>query len=103
VIGAADIHLSPDERFLYATNRGNANDITCFSVGKDGKLSFKQQLSTGGNGPRNFAISPDGQYLFVGHQLTDNIVIFKRDIKTGILTNTGKYIEVGAPVCLLFY
>lgn len=103
VIRAADIHFSPDEKFLYATNRGTANDITCFSVSKDGKLTFKQQLPTGGDGPRNFAISPDGQYVFVGHQQTDNIVIFKRDIKTGLLTNTGKQIAVGSPVCLLFY
>jgi len=103
VIRAADIHFSPDEKFLYATNRGTGNDITCFSVSKDGKLTFKQQLPTGGDGPRNFAISPDGQYVFVGHQQTDNIVIFKRDIKTGLLTNTGKQIAVGSPVCLLFY
>jgi 6-phosphogluconolactonase len=100
---AADIHLSPDEKFLYVTNRGTANDITCFSVGNDGKLAFKQQISTNGDGPRNFAISPDGQYVFVGHQMTDNIIIFKRDVNTGLLTETGKKIEVGAPVCLLFY
>ena len=100
---AADIHLSPDEKFLYVTNRGTANDITCFAVGKDGKLSFKQQVSTGGDGPRNFAITPDGQYVFVAHQSTDNIVIFKRDMKTGLLTNTGLQMKVGAPVCLLFY
>lgn len=100
---AADIHLSPDSKFIYATNRAPANDITCFSVAKDGKLEFKQQISTGGDGPRNFAITPDGQYLFVGHQFTDNIVIFKRDVKTGLLSDTGKRIEVGAPVCLVFY
>jgi 6-phosphogluconolactonase len=100
---AADIHLSPDGKFLYATNRGPANDITCFSVAKDGKLEFKQQISTGGDGPRNFAITPDGQYVFVGHQLTDNITIFKRDAKAGLLSDTGKRIEVGAPVCLVFY
>ena len=99
----ADIHLSADEKFLYVTNRGSANNITCFSVGKDGKLTFKQQVSTGGDGPRNFAITPDGQYVFVGHQMTDNIVIFKRDIETGLLTDTGKQIKVGAPVCLLFF
>jgi len=103
VVRAADIHLSPDEKFLYATNRGTANDITCFSVGKDGQLTFKQQISTGGEGPRNFAISPDGKYVLVAHQMTDNIVIFKRDSKTGLLTKTGKQIEVGAPVCVLFY
>jgi len=101
--GAADIHLSPDGKFLYATNRGTANDITCFSVAKDGKLTFKQQVSTGGVGPRNFSITPDGNYIFVGNQKTDNIVIFNRDCKTGLLTNSGKQIELGAPVCLLFY
>ena len=100
---AADIHLSPDEKYLYATNRGTANDITCFSVGNDGKLEFKQQVSTNGDGPRNFAITPDGNYVFVAHQFTDNITIFKRDIKTGLLTDTGKQIKVGAPVCLVFY
>ena len=103
VIGAADIHLSPDEKYLYATNRGTANDITCFSVDKEGKLTFKQQISTGGDGPRNFAISPDGKYILVAHQKTNNIVIFKRDSKTGLLTKTDKQIEVGAPVCVLFY
>ena len=100
---AADIHLSADEKFLYATNRGTANDITCFSVDKDGKLNYLQQVATGGDGPRNFAITPDDQYIFVAHQNTDNIVIFKRDIKSGLLTDTGKQINVGAPVCLKFY
>jgi 6-phosphogluconolactonase len=99
----ADIHLSPDENFLYATNRGTANDITCFALEKDGRLTFKQQVATGGDGPRNFAISPDGQYLFVAHQFTDNITIFKRNAKTGLLADTGKHIKVGAPVCLVFY
>jgi len=101
--GAADIHLSPDERFLYATNRGTANDISCFSVAKDGTLTFVQQYSTGGVGPRNFSLTPDGKYILVGNQQTDNITIFKRNTKTGLLTNTGKSIKVGAPVCLLFY
>lgn len=100
---AADIHLSPDERFLYVTNRGTANNITCFSVAKSGELALTQQISSGGDGPRNFAITPDGKYVFVAHQFTDNIVIFQRDKKSGKLTDTGKRIEVGAPVCLVFY
>jgi len=103
VIRAADIHLSPDEKFLYATNRGTANDISCFKVLADGKLVFQQIIPTGGSSPRNFAITPDGQYVFIANQDTDNIIIFKRNIQTGFLTNTGKHIEVGAPVCLLFY
>jgi len=100
---AADIHLSPDGRFLYATNRAPANNITCFYVLQDGKLENLFQVSTRGDGPRNFAISPDGKFLLVAHQFSNNIVIFKRAIKTGLLTDTGERIEVGAPVCLVFY
>ena len=103
VIRAADIHLSPDGKYLYATNRGTANDITCFSVAKDGKITFLQQISTEGVGPRNFAITLDGQYVFVAHEKSNTIVIFKRDMLTGLLSHTGKKIEVGSPVCLLFY
>ena len=103
IIGAAEIQLSPDEKFLYATNRGTANNITCFKVLDDGKLIFQQIISTEGRSPRNFAITPDGQYVFIANQDTDNIMIFKRNIQSGFLTYTGKHIEVGAPVCLLFY
>ncbi|MEA4936384.1 MAG: lactonase family protein [Paludibacter sp.] len=100
---AADIHLSPDGKFVYATNRGTASNITCFAVGKDGKLTFVQQISSGGVGPRNFNLTPDGKYVFVANQNSDNIVVFQRDKKTGALTNTGKMMQVGAPVCLVFY
>ncbi len=100
---AADIHLSPDGKFLYATNRGPANNITCFAVLKDGCLEFLSQQTTRGDGPRNFAMSPDGNFLLVAHQFSNNIVLFKRDKKTGFLTDTGERIDVGAPVCIVFY
>lgn len=103
VARAADIHLSPDGKFLYVTNRGTANDISCFSVSKDGKLTFVEQVSTKGDGPRNFAITPDGAYVFVAHQFTDNITVFKRNRKTGQLIHTDSQMRVGAPVCLVFY
>lgn len=99
---AADIHISPDERFLYATNRKEANDITCFKIVKNGKLEFVSRTSTLGDGPRNFAIDPSGNFLLVAHQYTNNVVIFKRDKDTGLLTDTGKKIELCSPVCLVF-
>lgn len=101
-VGAADIHISPDGKFLYATNRGTANDISAFKILKNGKLEFVQRTSTLGKGPRNFNIDPTGNFLLVGHQYTNDIVIFKRDKKTGILTATGKKIELCSPVCLVF-
>lgn len=99
---AADIHISPDGRFLYATNRGTANDISCFEIQKDGRLLFKERTSTLGKGPRNFTIDPTGNYLLVGHQYTNNITIFKINKQTGSLTDSGKSINMCSPVCLVF-
>lgn len=101
-IDGADIHVSPDGKFVYETNRGDANSISIFSVLASGKLSFVSRTSTLGKGPRNFTIDPSGSYLLVGHQYTNDIVIFKRDKATGLLKDSGKRISVGAPVCLVF-
>jgi len=101
-VSAADIHVSPDGKFLYATNRGTANDISVFRILKKGKLEFVQRTSTLGKGPRNFNIDPTGNFLLVGHQYTNEIVVFKRDKKTGSLSATGKKIELCSPVCLVF-
>ncbi len=99
--GSADIHLSPDGKFLYASNRGQENNIAIFSVNTiSGKLTPAGYQSTNGVQPRNFIIDPSGRYLLVANQKTSNIVVFKRDSKTGQLTATGKDIEVPNPVCL---
>lgn len=100
---AAEIALSPDEKFLYATNRGKANDITCFKVNANGTLTKQQSYSTNGDSPRNFAISPDGNFIFVGNQNSNNITVFKRNKMTGALIPLRQNYQIGAPVCLLFY
>lgn len=99
---AADIHISADGKFLYATNRGDANTISCFEIKKNGKLKWKQTISTLGKGPRNFSLDPTGNFLLVAHQYTNNVVIFKIDKTTGELTDSGKRIELCSPVCLVF-
>ncbi|HEY8511187.1 MAG TPA: lactonase family protein [Cyclobacteriaceae bacterium] len=101
-VGAADIHVSPDGKFLYGSNRGEANEITIYSIGKDGKLTYVGRQSTLGRTPRNFAIDPTGNFLLAANQDTNDIVIFKRDQKTGLLQDTGKRIQLDKPVCLKF-
>ncbi|MDB5200502.1 MAG: lactonase family protein [Chitinophagaceae bacterium] len=99
--GSADIHISPDGNFLYTSNRGNENNIAIFSINRTtGLLSLAGFQSTMGIQPRNFTIDPSGKYLLVANQKTGNIVIFKRDIKTGLLQYTGEQINVPQPVCL---
>lgn len=101
-IDAADIHASVDGKFLYETNRGDANTINVFTIGSTGELTFVERIPTLGKGPRNFTIDPSGNFLLVAHQYTNDVVIFNRNQVTGKLTDSGKRINVGAPVCLVF-
>jgi 6-phosphogluconolactonase len=101
-VSAADIHVSPDGKFLYASNRGEANELAIFSIDNTGKLTFVAHQSVLGKIPRNFSIDPTGNYLLVANQDSNDVVIFKRDLKTGLLTPTGKKIQVERPVCLKF-
>jgi 6-phosphogluconolactonase len=101
-VGAADIHTSSDGKFLYASNRGDANEIVIYSIDKNGKLTYVGRQSTLGKAPRNFALDPSGNFLLAANQGTDEIIIFKRDQKTGLLTPTGTKIAVNTPVCLKF-
>lgn len=101
-VGAAEVRISPDGKFLYASNRGDANDIVIYTIDQeDGTLNFIDRQSTLGKTPRNFIIDPTGNYLLVANQNSDNIIIFKRDKKTGKLTLAGNKAEVGNPVYLL--
>lgn len=99
---SADIHISPDGKFLYASNRGEANTISIFKIKKSGKLESLGQTSSLGNGPRNFVIDPSGNFLLVAHQYSNDVVFFKIDKNTGKLEDTGKRIYLCSPVCLTF-
>ncbi|MFM0724770.1 lactonase family protein [Paraburkholderia strydomiana] len=99
-VGGAAIHLSPDGRFVYASNRGDANEIVIFSVDPaNGHLKKIGHQSSLGKSPREFAIDPTGNWLIVGNQNSDTVYVFKRDRQTGLLDPTPKqHFELGAPV-----
>jgi 6-phosphogluconolactonase len=101
-VGAADIHVSSDGKFLYGSNRGEANELVIYSIDKDGKLNYAGRQSTLGNTPRNFVIDPTDKYLLVGNQDSNEVIVFKRDQKTGLLSATGEKIRVNKPSCLKF-
>ncbi|MBD1387253.1 lactonase family protein [Mucilaginibacter rigui] len=101
--GAADIHISPNGRFLYASNRGDANDISVFSINQEnGELTFIERRPSGGKGPRNFIIDPTGKFLIVAHQNSDNITVWRLDETSGKIMQVVNRVEVGNPVCLQF-
>lgn len=96
----ADLHITPDGKWLYASNRGH-DSLACFRLEKDGTMKFAGQYSCGGRTPRNFAIDPLGKYLLVGNQDSDQIVVFEiRD--RGELSEVSRY-SCGSPVCIRFF
>lgn len=100
---AADVHISPDGKYLYASNRGH-DSIVCFQIDEGtGWLNYRSHTPCGGKEPRNFAIDPSGTFLLVANQKTNNIVTFKRDLLTGELISTRHKAKVSMPVCLKFY
>lgn len=96
----ADIHVSPNGKFLYGSNRGH-DSLVVFSINHStGKLSFVEHVPTQGKWPRNFGFDPSGGFVLVANQNTNNIVTFRADSKTGKLTPTGHSVEVPSPVCV---
>lgn len=97
----ADIHLSKDERFLYASNRGE-NTIAVFERNtNNGTIKKIQTISVHGNWPRNFTLDPTGNFLLVANRWSHNISVFSINSSTGML----KFIydtKILEPVCLLF-
>jgi len=98
--GAADIHLSPDGNFLYASVRGTADKIVLYAVDKpSGKLTFIERYDVS-KAPRGFTIDPTGNFLLSAGQEGNTINIFKIDNATGKLTLTDNKIEIPQITCL---
>ncbi len=95
----AEIGVTPDGRFVYASNRGH-NSIARFAFEK-GTLTTLGHTDTQGKTPRDFAIDPTGTFLIVGNQDTDTVVTFRINKETGDLEPTGHIANVPNPVCIL--
>ncbi|MCL6625073.1 MAG: lactonase family protein [Alicyclobacillus shizuokensis] len=98
---AADVHITPDGRFLYASNRGH-DTLACYGVDAAGHLQYLCHVPTHGRTPRHFAISPRGDYLMVANQDSDDLRVFALD-ERGIPRPTGDILTVHSPVCIRFW
>ena len=101
--GSADIHITPDGKFLYASNRLKNDGIAIFSINEtNGKLTSVGYQPTGIH-PRSFIITPNGKLLLAANQHSNQIQVFSIDPTTGLLTDTKQDITtIEKPVCLKF-
>jgi 6-phosphogluconolactonase len=99
---AAELAISPDGLFLYASNRGE-DSLVVFSISpKEGKLNLLQRISCGGKTPRHFTLDPTAQWLLCGNQDSATVTIFRRDAATGKLTGPTQTVPLDSPFYTLF-
>lgn len=89
-IAAADLHITPDGKYLYSSER-TSNTLASFKINMaDGTLSLIEILPTEMQ-PRSFAIDSSGRYLFVAGQSSHQMSSYKIDSSTGKLTKLKEY------------
>ncbi|MDR2563180.1 MAG: lactonase family protein [Prevotellaceae bacterium] len=99
--GSADIHISSDGKFLYASNRLKSDGIAIFSIDQQSGLLSRIAYTATGQHPRNFAIAPGGDFLLVASRDRNDIETFKRNPNNGLLENTGKINKIPKPVAII--
>ncbi len=99
---AAELAISPDGLFLYASNRGE-DTLVVFSIRpKDGRLVLVQRIPCGGKTPRHFTLDPTAQWILCGNQDSAAVTIFHRDAATGKLTGPTQTVPLDSPLYTLF-
>ena len=99
---AADIHVHPNGRFLYVSNRGHDSVVLCSIHQTTGDLTLINHISSGGAHPRNFSLDPEGEFMLVANKDSNSINAFKVDPNTGMISAMGCVAEVPEPVCVQF-
>ena len=101
--GGADIHLSPDGRYLYSSNRLKTEGIAIFAVDSQTGLLTRIGYQPTAAHPRQFNITPNGRFLLCCCRDSNKIQVFRRDNNTGLLTDTHQDIPLSKPVCVQFF
>lgn len=97
---SSDVHVSPDGKFLYASNRGEENNIAVFLISENGKLTNIDYTPTGGDHPRVFGLDESGKFLIVTNSISGNVFVFMRNEKTGKLTKVGNEVKINSVSCV---
>jgi 6-phosphogluconolactonase len=98
---AAEVAVSPDGNFLYASNRGE-DSLVVFAIGDEGKLTFLQRIACGGKTPRHFTLSPDSKWLLCGNQDSATVTVFRREGATGHLAGPVQSLPLDSVMFTLF-
>ncbi|MGN1142140.1 MAG: lactonase family protein [Oliverpabstia sp.] len=94
----AAIHISEDNRFIYASNRGD-DSIAVYKIKEDYTLELVEIAKTNGRTPRDFCLIQG--LAICANQDSNSITIFKIDETTGKLIDMYYNYSCKSPVCLI--
>lgn len=100
--GSADIHVTHDGQFLYASHRLKGDGISIYRLDPTTGEPVRIGYQPTGIHPRNFTLSPDERFLLVACRDTDEIQVFSRDTTTGLLSDTGHTLSLPKPMFVTF-
>ena len=96
----ADLHMTPDNKFLYASLRDKNNKVDAillYKIKPDGSLIYSERFPCE-NIPRSFCINQTGDYLYVAGQKAEKLGVYKINKETGYLTKVSQYETGKAPI-----
>ena len=98
----AEVEVSPDDRFVYASNRGHDSIAVFCRNEPSGALTFLQYAPCGGKTPRHFKIAPGGKWLLCAHMESHTISVLPLDPESGTLATPVCTVSSPNPICILF-
>jgi 6-phosphogluconolactonase len=99
---AAEVAITSDGAFLYASNRGE-DSLVAFTISPaSGELTFMQRIPCGGKTPRHFAMDPTERWILCGNQDSASVTLFRRDKSTGRLAGPVQITPLESPMFSLF-
>jgi 6-phosphogluconolactonase len=101
---AAEVAVTSDGSFLYASNRGEDTLVVFRISPEDGNLTLVQRIACGGKTPRHFTFSPDStaRWIVCGNQDSATVTVFRRDGATGKLSGPVQTLPLDSVMFSLF-
>lgn len=101
-INGAEVAVSHDGRFVYASIRVE-HVIVVYAVDEaKGTLQEIQRIATGGKTPWSFSLDPTGRWLLAANQGSGAVTVLARNTASGRLGATDQVIAVDRPTCVVF-
>ncbi len=103
---SAEIRVHPNGRYVYTSTRDltlkNGDYLSVFALGENNHLSLVEKYPVPASIPRGFHLSPNGRWLILAGQKSNNLFVLALDPDTGKLRPHAGPIPCPAPIGLNF-